>query len=486
MWWSGTRACARCSRSGLGCRGRRFWRRRRRRLSLWLRRCRRPSLRAALSAAAGRGFDLSRELPLRAHLFVLSAERACAAAGAAPHRRRRLVAGSAVARPVRRSTGRGGWGLRRGCLRCRCSTPTTRCGSARCWARRAMPAARCRAQLSYWRSALADLPEQIELPFDRSRPAVSSHRGGSVPVGAGRVVAWRAVAAFARRRGEPVHGAAGRCCGAAEPAGGGAPTSRWAARSRGAATRRWTIWSGSSSTRWCCAPTCRATRGLRELVGRVRAGNLAAYGHQDLPFERLVEVLNPARSLSRHPLFQVMLAFQSQGLPALELAGLSVRRAAGGDGEREVRPVGERVGAARCGRGGAGDRGGAGIRQRPVRAGQRCGAWASGWCGCWRRRWRSRSARSAALDDAVGGRARATAGGLERHGAAGCGGDAAGAVCGAGGAHAGRGGGGVRGAAAELRGARCARQPAGASPARPGGRVRRRWWGCAWSARRRW
>ncbi|HYO14103.1 MAG TPA: amino acid adenylation domain-containing protein, partial [Thermoanaerobaculia bacterium] len=66
--------------------------------------------------------------------------------------------------------------------------------------------------------------------------------------------------------------------------------------------------------------------GFGELLARVRGGTLDAYGHQDLPFERLVEELQPERDLSYTPLFQVLIALQNDPIPALDLPELRVRR----------------------------------------------------------------------------------------------------------------------------------------------------------------
>jgi len=281
------------------------------------------TLHSALDAAARHAFDLAGEPPLRAHLFVTGRDKhtllltlhhiAGDGASLAPLARDLSMAYAARLQgmapnfaplPVQYAD----YTLWHHDLLGRVDEPDSIIGR----------------QLRFWRDTLEGLPEQISLPTDRMRPAISSHQGGTVRVRLERQL-HRDLLGLGRDSGATLFMVlqAGLVAlmtrlGAGTDIAIGTPIA-------GRIDEALDDSVGFFANMLVLRTDVTGNPSFRDLIGRVRETALAAFAHQDMPFERLVEELQPARSRARHPLFQVVLALQTMHQPTLHLPGLTVQ-----------------------------------------------------------------------------------------------------------------------------------------------------------------
>jgi glyine---[glycyl-carrier protein] ligase len=278
-------------------------------------------LSGAITAASERGFDLSTEFPLRAHLFSMGTSEHVLLLvfhHIAGDRWSMMLLMRDLARAYARRCSRSGEGP----LPLPLQYADYALQQHELLGSEDDPDSAITRQLSFWTDALADLPERINLPIDRSRTAVSCGRTGSVSLRFEAslllrmqmlaqdsdvdwlVVVQAGLAALLTRLG----------------AGSDIPLGNCVAGRRD---------GNLSDVIGCFANTVvlrtntSGNPSFRDLVTRARSTFLAACGHQDLPFERLTEVLNRANARGPTPLVQVMLAFNNTPELSLDLPGLT-------------------------------------------------------------------------------------------------------------------------------------------------------------------
>jgi amino acid adenylation domain-containing protein len=186
------------------------------------------------------------------------------------------------------------------------------------WQRNWLRGEALETQLAYWRQQLAQAPQVLELPTDRPRPPVQSHRGANLPVRLPPELS-RAITTLGQREGATpfmvllaaFQAVLSRYSGQRDISVGSPIAGRTHADTEGLI--------GFFVNTLVLRTRLEGNPSFRELLGRVRQVALGAYAHQDLPFEKLVEELKPQRSLSYSPLFQVMLVLQNT--PVSVMAG---------------------------------------------------------------------------------------------------------------------------------------------------------------------
>jgi surfactin family lipopeptide synthetase A len=181
------------------------------------------------------------------------------------------------------------------------------------------------AQLGYWRQQLAGAPSVLELPTDRPRPAVPSLRGAIEPIRLPAALTDR-LRRLSQQEGATLfmtllaawQSLLGHYSGARDIVVGSPIANRNLSETENLI--------GFFVNTLVLRGNLAGNPQFRELLRRTRATTLAAYAHQDLPFEQLVEELRPVRDPSYTPIFQVLFALQNAPLPELTLPGLTARR----------------------------------------------------------------------------------------------------------------------------------------------------------------
>ncbi|GGS43585.1 non-ribosomal peptide synthetase [Streptomyces violaceus] len=177
-------------------------------------------------------------------------------------------------------------------------------------------------QLAYWRGELDRVPQPVQLPLDRPRSTVADHRGGHVSfelesellAALGKLAADRG--ATAPMVAQAALAVLLHHLGSGDDLTIGSPI-------EGRADEQLDDLVGFFVNTWVLRADLSGNPTFDDLLDQVREKALAAYDNQDIPFERLVKLLNPDRSISYSPLFQVMLAWQFT-FPGIEMPGLRV------------------------------------------------------------------------------------------------------------------------------------------------------------------
>jgi amino acid adenylation domain-containing protein len=190
------------------------------------------------------------------------------------------------------------------------------------WQRRWLDGDVLGQQADFWKRTLAGAPEQLELPTDHARPAQQDFAGAAVRVELDEELT-AGLKALSRRHGATLFMTvlAGWAATLGRLAGQDDVVVGTPAANRGRSEVEGLIGFFINTLALRVDLSGQAT--VADLLAQVKAGVLAAQQHQDIPFEQVVELVQPARSLARNPLFQVALAWQNTPRGSLELPGLT-------------------------------------------------------------------------------------------------------------------------------------------------------------------